>query len=79
MEKPAAGPQEDPGPQAMAFWSPFQDYKKVPIAVFSDGTVVGDSTKIVDKVAGSEAALGMGCLCFLDALLEYRNSVLRFI
>ena len=31
-----------------------QDYKKVPIAVFSDGTVVGDSTKIVDKVAGSE-------------------------
>ena len=31
-----------------------QDYKKVPIAVFADGTVVGDSTKIVDKVAGSE-------------------------
>lgn len=27
----------------------------MPIAVFSDGTVVGDSTKIVDKVAGSEA------------------------
>eukprot|EP00438_Fugacium_kawagutii_P017217 Skav235577 [mRNA] locus=scaffold612:112440:118098:+ [translate_table: standard] len=26
-----------------------KDYKKVPIAVFSDGTVVGDSTKIVDK------------------------------
>jgi hypothetical protein len=26
----------------------------VPIAVFADGTVVGDSTKIVDKVAGSE-------------------------
>lgn len=36
---------------------PKQDYKKVPIAVFSDGSVVGDSTKIVDKVASSEATL----------------------
>ena len=43
-------PRKDPG--SLAF--PGQDYKKVPIAVFSDGTVVGDSTKIVDKVAGSE-------------------------
>ncbi|CAK8994018.1 Prostaglandin E synthase 2 (Membrane-associated prostaglandin E synthase-2) (mPGE synthase-2) (Microsomal prostaglandin E synthase 2) (mPGES-2) (Prostaglandin-H(2) E-isomerase) [Cleaved into: Prostaglandin E synthase 2 truncated form] [Durusdinium trenchii] len=34
-----------------------KDYKKVPIAVFADGTVVGDSTKIVDKVAGSEGTL----------------------
>lgn len=34
---------------------PSKDYKKVPIAVFADGKVVGDSTKIVDAVAGTEA------------------------
>ena len=32
-----------------------KDYKKVPIAVFADGKVVGDSTKIVDTVAETEA------------------------
>lgn len=32
-----------------------EDYKKVPIAVFSDGAVVGGSTQIVDKVMESEA------------------------
>ncbi|CAJ1374232.1 unnamed protein product [Effrenium voratum] len=33
-----------------------KDYKKVPIAVFSDGAVVGGSTQIVDKVMESEDA-----------------------
>ena len=37
-----------------------KDYKKVPIAVMSGGTVVGGSTEIVDAVLESEARLNEG-------------------
>merc|ERR1740138_2005753 len=38
-----------------------KDYKKVPIAVFQDGAVVGGSTEIVDRVMGKDSGIdGVG-------------------